>query len=74
MFMTTVFKCHSLIFVIFNAKMTLFRCLVMGRVRSKNHLCIKNDITEQITLKDSCHNMHNLLHIHDMRHPLRPLQ
>ncbi len=34
MFMTTVIKCHSLSYVIFNAKMTLFEMsLLWGRVR-----------------------------------------
>ncbi len=37
MFMTTVIKCHSLSYVIFNAKMTLFEMsLLWARVRSKN--------------------------------------
>ncbi len=39
MFMTTVIKCHSLSYVIFNAKMTLFEMSLLwvrGRVRSNN--------------------------------------
>ncbi len=41
MFMTTVIKCYSLSYVIFNAKMTLFEmsllwARVRGRVRSNN--------------------------------------
>ncbi len=66
MFMTTVIKCHSLSYVIFNAKMTLFEMSLLWarvrgkgrgrvRVRSNNVICIKNDITEQMTLNDSCH-------------------
>ncbi len=36
MFMTTVLKCHSLSYVIFNAKMTLFEMsLLWARVRGK---------------------------------------
>ncbi len=36
MFMTTVIKCHSLSYVIFNAKMTLFEMsLLWARVRGK---------------------------------------
>ncbi len=36
MFMTTVIKCHSLSYVIFNAKMTLFdMSLLWARVRGK---------------------------------------
>ncbi len=36
MFMTTVIKCHSLSYVIFNAKMTLFEMsLLLARVRGK---------------------------------------
>ncbi len=36
MFMTTVNKCHSLSYVIFNAKMTLFEMsLLWARVRGK---------------------------------------
>ncbi len=30
MFMTTVIKCHSLSYIIFNATMTLLRCLCYG--------------------------------------------
>ncbi len=37
MFMTTVIKCNSLSYVIFNAKMTLFEMsLLWVRVRSNN--------------------------------------
>ncbi len=37
MFMTTVIKCHSLSYVIFNAKMTLFEMsLLWARVRGKD--------------------------------------
>ncbi len=36
MFMTTVIKCHSLSYVIFNAKMTLFEIsLLWARVRGE---------------------------------------
>ncbi len=36
MFMTTVIKCHSLSYVIFNAKMTLFEMSwLLARVRGK---------------------------------------
>ncbi len=36
MFMTTVIKCHSLSYVIFNAKITLFEMsLLWARVRGK---------------------------------------
>ncbi len=39
MFMTTVIKCHSLSYVIFNAKMTLFEMsLLWSRVRGKGTL------------------------------------
>ncbi len=76
MFMTTAIKCHSLSYVIFNAKMTLFEMSLLwarvrgrGRVRLGLGLCIKNDITERMTLNDSCHkHAEILLHIHDMCH------
>ncbi len=39
MFMTTVIKCHSLSYVIFNAKMTLFAMsLLLARVRGKGRV------------------------------------
>ncbi len=39
MFMTTVIKCHSLSYVIFNAKMTLFEMsLLWARVRGKGRV------------------------------------
>ncbi len=45
MFMTTVIKCHSLSYVIFNAKMTLFEMsLLWARVRGKGRVRSNNVI------------------------------
>ncbi len=74
MFMTIVIKCHSLSFVIFNEKMTLFEmsllwAWVRGSVRSNNVIFALKMTTEQITLIDSCpKHAYNLLHIHYMYH------
>ncbi len=67
MFMTTVIKCHSLSYVIFNAKMTLFDLtltLIHNKDSSNNVIFA---LTERMTLNDSCHkHAANLFHIHDM--------
>ncbi len=72
MFMTTVIKCYSLSFVIFNEKMTLFEMSLLWawvRGRSNNVIFALKMTTEQITLIDSCpKHAYNLLHIHYMYH------
>ncbi len=62
MFITTVIKCHSLSYVVFNAKITLFDLtlpfpltLAHNKSLKQCHLCIKKYITERMTFNDSCH-------------------
>ncbi len=57
MFMTPVIKCHSLSYVIFNAKMALFD-LTLPLTLTHNKDISNNVIfalTERMTLNDNCH-------------------
>ncbi len=52
MFMITVIKCHSLSYVIFNAKITLFEMsLLWARVRGKDRCRVRLELGQIMSFK-----------------------